>query len=1049
MDNIEQGFLLLGSNNTNSGVVGSLSHSTKSGRLKRGKSASGRATSFNRPSSAAPTITSFPLSRKKVTSDDLRFLASPGAGDNLTPTKTSFPSSKYKVTSDDLRFLASPGAGDNLTIKDANLRRSLLETFISSEVNTISTRVDEAVHSFNSNHPLAIIENSGNGVASAVPHVSVVEVRSALEEVFRIIDDGIGDRNRVLFELQSGIGSIVSRIVLEDRAKTLQTANRRKAFSKTSSRRGSVSTIDDKVENRLQHVDEIIDRCYQTFTERQQKKGPSKEDIVALDSLIKEANDNIARDQLLGENSLNDEMEDDPGAPAFVLKSAMSGAALKDLITKSTKSTESIRIQLLSIFTTVTDLLRGNETAHAKILNELRLKLSMAESELVLLQKSLSESVDAIKDNEASLNSLINQLRLKDLALEKCTAQLQDSQRIVKKLEAENEFRKSVTEKHQSTTTQAPLQNDLNANLESKRAQETASRASIDAKASPDKIASQNQMQISDLQKRLSEAEARERALQSKLQSTTDALNQTKVEFAARISAITTTSTSTTSSSTAAAAAAATVSAKAPPLISSIDNSNVNKTDVDKEVKDLQSQVAMLKDKIRELEMKLRESDEERKSLKSSILSANSSQSLPISATDAVAATLSSSSSSSSTTAATVDKLSQQSSTVPENIKSDSTLISKALFEQEMLSAKRDADSSRKLTLELNSEIDRLRQQLLNAKRDSDSKKSSPVNDSQKKTKSSSAATQTDTEVDDHHVSDGNVRNPESPPSLKTPHNIRKSSPLSSPVHHDVHLSLKPIHRITEGVDRGVNASYSVVGASEDVDDTSLISTHRTERSTDQRVQYAPKGGSPSESPEHSGNISNGRPFSPSSASTALRDGSKTHVEEANRFKGASQSVPLQKSPDVLASEALSPENLQGLKDAIEILGRHLFVIRRFGGKTGSAYWTNESAPTLTFTDLISRIEDLHVRVSHPLQNLHTVLKSASDAHHGTPWMRSNAIRTSPIPDSMTFTAVEEPLTQSSPSTASLGSKSTAVPFAILQQALFTPSKQRSSLPRL
>jgi hypothetical protein len=119
-----------------------------------------------------------------------------------------------------------------LTIKDAKLRRSLLETFISSEVNAISTRVDEAVHSFNSNHPLAIIENSGNGVASAVPHVSVVEVRSALEEVFRIIDDGIGDRNRVLFELQSGIGSIVSRIVLEDRAKTLQTANLRKSVFK-------------------------------------------------------------------------------------------------------------------------------------------------------------------------------------------------------------------------------------------------------------------------------------------------------------------------------------------------------------------------------------------------------------------------------------------------------------------------------------------------------------------------------------------------------------------------------------------------------------------------------------------------------------------------------------------------------------------------------------------------------------------------------------------------------------------------------------------------
>jgi hypothetical protein len=368
------------------------------------------------------------------------------------------------------------------------------------------------------------------------------------------------------------------------------------------------------------------------------------------------------------------------------------------------------------------------------------------------------------------------------------------------------------------------------------------------------------------------------------------------------------------------------------------------------------------------------------------------------------------------------------------NTKSETTSSSKAIHDQEVSSAKRDAEA-----LKLSSEIERLRQQLLTAKRESDDMKSA-VSDLKKRNKNiATSSTQTDIDADKRLIVDESLHDSESP--LERTSLTKKATVLSSPIQGDkqVPLSLIPIHRVNEGVERGVNASYCVVGAGEVVHDGQLMMSPRTDRSSDRHA--LPKGGSPSPG--------DARPFSPISASAALKEASRTHVDEANRFKGASQSVPLQRSLDVISSEALSPENLHGLQEAIEILGRHLYFIRRFGGRSGSSDWMNEEtgtripSPALTFTDLIDRIEDLHVRVSHPLQTLHSVLKRASDAHHGSSlWIRSNSrtvVQSTPVTESV----------ERSPSKpfAIPTHSATAVPFALLQQALVTPSKVR--LPRV
>lgn len=1005
---IEKGFLLLRGGGSTNGLGGVFSRREEERGEGRRSAAFDKTSTLPRLRSTDPhSSSSFPRPAS----------ASP------TPSLSKLSRASGNVTAEELRFIASPGSGDHLTIKDTNLRRSLLEKFIASEVRAISTRVDEAVFTFNSGHAMAIISEESS--STTVPHVSIVEVRSALEEVFRMIDDKTGDRNRILNELQLGVGSIVRRAVLEDRTRQLKLLNRSKISSKLSSRRGSVSGIDDKIESRLQHVDDIIDRCYQTFSEREQRKGPSKEDFVALDAFIKEANENIARDQLLGESAFDNDEDDDLGAPASVLKSAMSCTALHDMIAKAKNKTESIRTQLASIFSSVTDLLRGKESAHEKSLTELRLKLNATDAELILLQKSLSESIDAIRATQASLDFISNQLRLKDLALENCTKQLLEAQRLIKKLETENEIRKSVTDKHQPIVQPPSLQHhESNANSEPKRTLEAASKAASEAKASADRSASEkHQAQMSELQKRLLEAEARERALQIKLQSTMEALQQSKQDAAA-----------------AAAAASLSVSAKTIPQNSSFADSTVT-TDkfannvnagLDKEINDLRSQVAMLTDKIRELDRKLRESE------KSSVLSTGtyiekSNVSVLMTLTPVIAET------SSSTEAVQVAAQVALPVAVPSltplpsqsKTKSETTSGSKAIHDQEVLSAKRDAEA-----LKLNSEIERLRQQLLTAKRESDDMKST-VSDMKKKNKNTATSyTQTDTDADKRLIVDDSFHDSESPLERTSPI-TKKANALPSPIQGDkqVPLSLIPIHRVNEGVDRGVNASYCVVGAGEVVHDGP-----RSDRSTDRHA--LPKGGSPSPG--------DARPFSPISASAALKEASRTHVDEANRFKGASQSVPLQRSLDVISSEALSPENLHGLQEAIEILGRHLYFIRRFGGRSGSSDWMNEETgtriptPVLTFTDLIDRIEDLHVRVSHPLQTLHSVLKRASDAHHGTSslWIRSNSrtvVQSTPV-------TVSVERTPTKPFAVPTHS-ATAVPFALLQQALVTPSKVK--LPRV
>ena len=1014
---IEKGFLLLRGGGSTNGLGGAFKEKRGEERGERRRSAAFDKTSTRpRLRSADPhSSSSFPRPAS----------ASP------TPSLSKLSRASGNVTAEELRFIASPGSGDHLTIKDTNLRRSLLEKFIASEVRAISTRVDEAVFTFNSGHAMAIIAEEplrSLDSSTTVPHVSIVEVRSALEEVFRMIDDKTGDRNRILNELQLGVGSIVRRAVLEDRTRQLKLLNRSKISSKLSSRRGSVSGIDDKIESRLQHVDDIIDRCYQTFSEREQRKGPSKEDFVALDAFIKEANENIARDQLLGESAFDNDEDDDLGAPASVLKSAMSCTALHDMIAKAKNKTESIRTQLASIFSSVTDLLRGKESVYEKSLTELRLKLNATDTELILLQKNLSDSIDAIRATQASLDFISNQLRLKDLALENCTKQLLEAQRLIKKLETENEIRKSVTDKHPIVQPPSLQHHESNVNSESKRTLEAASKAASEAKASADRSASEKlQAQMSELQKRLLEAEARERALQIKLQSTMEALQQSKQDAAAAVSF--------------------SVSAKTIPQNSSFADSTVT-TDKfannvnagsDKEINDLRSQVAMLTDKIRELDRKLRESE------KSSVLSTGggtyiekSNVSVSMTLTPVIAETSPSTETvqvaaqvALPVAAPSLTPLPSQSKT-----KSETTSGTKAIHDQEVLSAKRDAEA-----LKLNSEIERLRQQLLTAKRESDEMKSA-VSDMKKKNKNTAtSSTQTDIDAEKRLIVDDSLNDPESPLERTSPI-TKKANALSSPIQGDkqVPLSLIPIHRVNEGVDRGVNASYCVVGAGEAVHDGPLMMSPCSDRSTDRHA--LPKGGSPSPG--------DARPFSPISASAALKEASRTHVDEANRFKGASQSVPLQRSLDVISSEALSPENLHGLQEAIEILGRHLYFIRRFGGRSGSSDWMNEESgtriptPVLTFTDLIDRIEDLHVRVSHPLQTLHSVLKRASDAHHGTSslWIRSNSrtvVQSTPV-----TVSVERTLTK--PFAVPTHS-ATAVPFALLQQALVTPSKVK--LPRV
>jgi hypothetical protein len=156
-----------------------------------------------------------------------------------------------------------------------------------------------------------------------------------------------------------------------------------------------------------------------------------------------------------------------------------------------------------------------------------------------------------------------------------------------------------------------------------------------------------------------------------------------------------------------------------------------------------------------------------------------------------------------------------------------------------------------------------------------------------------------------------------------------------------------------------------------------------------------------------------------------------------------------------LAVEALSIENIRGFKEAIEILGRHLYVIRRFGGKSGSSDWMSDvsqdtqtsvtSPSTLTFTDLIERIEDINFRVAHPLQNLHGVFKRASEARHGS--ILSKAVNVnSPISklacmdSSKISTAQTAPVIFAQRETTSLTKPMSAVPIALLQQAL-TPIK--------
>jgi predicted nucleic acid-binding Zn-ribbon protein len=279
---------------------------------------------------------------------------------------------------------------------------------------------------------------------------------------------------------------------------------------------------------------------------------------------------------------------------------------------------------------------------------------------------------------------------------------------------------------------------------------------------------------------------------------------------------------------------------------------------MDKEINDLKDKLALLMEKLRDTDIKLKNSEEEQRKLKSMEPRSDLQQTIPTISSTLSSSSFSALSFSASNVVLAVPVVESTNLNFPSINQGHNSIgvISKQTEDNLAKATTTDPVSSQKIAAELGSEIERLRKQLLAANRDAAEMKNTVASLQKKKAfdkdlvkKGIQVFASTQTDFDLHQQVEVNPPKDKDASSIQTPLKTRKTSAAPSRVLPDVEkisnntlLSLHPTYRVNIDGVKDPNASYSVVGT-----DTELVNlSHHTERSlndsySDRRVDDSPR----------------------------------------------------------------------------------------------------------------------------------------------------------------------------------------------------------------